>query len=138
MKITISLLFILFFINPSAQAVTSSQGTNNFVVNNKSYSKKKKNKIIQLQKWQNKWNKNKNKKQRKSRFGRIGLLILLGGLVSLFLTDVLFLMALLGAMVFGIIGIIKDENKLAAYLAAAIPVIFILIALIAVASDLGD
>jgi UDP-N-acetylmuramyl pentapeptide phosphotransferase/UDP-N-acetylglucosamine-1-phosphate transferase len=91
--------------------------------------------------WQKKlakWTKTKEKKQRKNKFGRIGLFVLLAGVVSLFLFDPLFLLSLLIATIYGTIGLVKDERKTAAILSVAIPAGFILLVLILVGANWSE
>ena len=114
MKAIASLLvlsFLLLFSNIQAAAVLTS-GAQEVAISKEHLSRKEKKQLHKLEKQQLK--KAKKAKTRKSKFGRIGLLIILGGVISLLLTDVLFLLALLTAAVFGIIGLIKDEKKTAA------------------------
>ncbi|MEM6319859.1 MAG: hypothetical protein AAF960_19460 [Bacteroidota bacterium] len=89
-------------------------------------SKRQKRKVKRLNRLEVKLAKKAEKKQRKNKFGRLGLLILLGGVISLILTDVLFFLALLAAVVLGVVGIRRDEKKLAATLSLAIPLTFII------------
>lgn len=126
------LSFLLLFSNAQAAAIVTSP--QEVAISRQHLSKKEKKQVRQWEKQQRK--KAKKEKQRKSKFGRIGLLILLGGVIALLLTDVLFLLALLAAMVFGIIGLMKDEKKTAALIAVGVPVAIILIALISVGFDL--
>ena len=112
------LSFLLLFSNVQAAAVLTSS-SQEVAISKEHLSRKEKKQLHKLEKQQLK--KAKKAKTRKSKFGRIGLLIILGGVISLLLTDVLFLLALLAATVFGIIGLIKDEKKTAAIVAVATP-----------------
>lgn len=115
------LLLFFFFIPPKAQAVIAIVDSSHLVTGHEQLSKRQKRQLRRWEKRQAKWAKKLEKKERKNKYGRLGLLILLGGVLSLVLFDFLFLLALLGAMAMGILGIIEDEKKLAAYVALAIP-----------------
>ena len=139
LKIITSLFLLLFFIQPNAQAVVVlSDSTGVTTLGNELLSKKEQKKIRRWKKRLAKWTKKKEGKDRKNKFGRLGLLILLLGLISLFLTDVFFLLSLLGALVLGVIGLVKDENKTAAIFSVALPVAMFVVVLIAVASLFGE
>lgn len=77
------------------------------------------------------------KERRKNHYGRLGLLILLAGVVLTILSGAFFALALLGAVVFGIIGIIEDEKKTAAIISFVLPVAFVLTVLVSVALVIG-
>jgi uncharacterized membrane protein len=135
MKAIASLLVLSFLLLlPNAEAAAVITSPQEVAISKEHLPRKEKKQLHKLDKQQQ-----KKAKTRKSKFGRIGLLILLAGLVSLLLTDILFLAALLAAMVFGIIGLMKDEKKTAALIAVAVPAALILIALISVGIDIsGD
>ena len=66
----------------------------------------------------------------KNHFGKIGLLVFLGGLVLAPVSASLFLLGLLGCFVFGIIGLIEDEKIGLAIFAILLPIVFILLTLL--------
>lgn len=138
MKVILPLFFFLLFMNTSALAAAISMNADKALTEEVHLSQKGKSKAKIWQKKLVKWVKGKDKKQRKDKFGRIGLIFLFGGLLSLFLTDVLFLFALLAAVVFGVIGLVNDERKTAAIFALALPAAVILLTLILVGSAWGQ
>jgi len=137
-KNLIAFCLLLFFFNtPNAKAVVAVKSSSNAAVQGTHLTKKEKRKIRRWKKFKAKLLKSKDGKKRKSRFGRLGLIILLGGLLSLFLIDGLFLLSLIASVVLGIIGLIKDEKKLAAVLALALPLVTLATILILVGRSLG-
>lgn len=131
MKIFISFFLTLFLFTQNAQAAIATSSTNLSEIKTEHFSKKEKKKVRRWQKLKAKWNKFTAKKERKNKYGRLGLIVLLAGIASLVIFDGLFLLALLGAVVLGAIGLAKDERKTAAWIAVALPIVFVTIALIA-------
>lgn len=130
MKYLFTSLFLLLLLSPNGKSAIA-YSTPSFEVSATRVTSKVKKKKNRLNKKIKKAT-NKKSKERKNKFGRLGLLVLLGGIFSLVLFDALFILSLLGSIVLGIIGLMNDEKKTAAILAVALPVAFILGALIAV------
>ena len=135
----IYLLFLLLFtcVAPPIYAASAIPQPTTEAPSSQQLSKKEKRKAQRWEKRKAKWAAKTKKKERKSKFGRLGLLVLLGGVISLVFTDFLFGLALLGALVLGGIGLLKDEKKTAAIISIALPVAFMTLVVIELTQIFG-
>lgn len=137
MRIYLFLLLIFTCVVPPVYAASAIPHPVTEAPNSQQLSRKEKKKIERWEKWKAKWAAKAKKKERKSKYGRIGLFVLLGGVVLLVLSEVFFILGLIGAIYFGGMGISKDENKTAAIIAAALPLAFLVIVFIQLAGIFG-
>lgn len=136
---TITLLFLLLLAyNPNIQAATPGSARIDVSLGKEHISKKEEKKIRRWQKKVEKRIKKIKEKERKSKFGLLGLLVLLGGVLSLIILDALFGLALIASAVLAIIGLFKDEKKALAILVLALPVAFFMVLIIAFVSAYGE
>ena len=137
MRIYLFLLLIFTCVVPPVYAASVIPQPVTEAPNSQQLSKKEKKKIERWEKRKAKWTAKTKKKERKSKYGRLGLLVLLGGVVSLVFTDFLFGLALLGALILGGIGLLQDEKKTAAIISIALPVAFMTLVVIELTQIFG-
>ena len=131
---TFCLFVFLFLINSvKVEAVVAVSEAGRVEISQESLSEGQKKKLERFQKRLAK-KKKRVPKERKNKFGRLALLILLGGFLSLFIVDFLFFPALIASLVLGIIGTSQDEKKLAAIISVVLSVSILTLILLVVAA----
>ncbi|MEM6737268.1 MAG: hypothetical protein AAF620_14485 [Bacteroidota bacterium] len=134
MKITTILFVCVLAIFPKVQASTALPILPNDQGYSEHTSKKEERKTQRWEKKKAKWEA-KTKKERKNKFGRLGLLVLLGGVVLLVASEAFLILALIATFILGVIGISRDEKKTAAIISVVVPfVLYLLGSALAIAS----